>query len=70
MARLITLEANRTYATEANAIAAVEKKFPAGSNDNLRYFIQRCSKTGRYFPVFIGHAACEAGVHFHFNVVA
>lgn len=70
MARLITLEANKTYTTEANAIAAVEKKFPVADADGLRYFIQRCQKTGRYFPVFVGQSAAQAGVHFHFNVVA
>ena len=69
MAKLITLEANRTYATEKNAIAAVEKKFPESDRDGLRYFLQRNAE-GRYFPVFIGMGALQAGVHFHFNVVA
>lgn len=69
MARLITLEANKTYATAENAARAVEKKFPSASNDNIRYFLQR-TEDGRYFPVFIGQAALDAGVHFHFNVVA
>lgn len=67
MARLIKLEANRTYATEANAIKAVEKKFPEASNDGLTYFLQR-TEDGRYFPVFLGERALQAGVHFHFNV--
>lgn len=69
MTKLITIEANKTYATEANAVKAVEKKFPAASNDGLRYFIQRTAD-GRFFPIFIGQAAVQAGVHFHFNVVA
>ena len=69
MARLVTIEANKTYATEANAIKAVEKKFPEAGNDGLRYFLQRTAD-GRFFPVFIGHKALEAHVHFHFNVVA
>lgn len=69
MAKLITIEANKTYATEANAVKAVEKKFPAVGNDNLRYFIQRTAD-GRFFPIFIGQAAAQAGAHFHFNVVA
>lgn len=66
MARLITLEANKTYATPENAVKAVEKKnFP----DNLRYIIHQ-SADGRFFPVFLGEAAIQAMVHFHFNVVA
>ncbi len=69
MAQLIKLEANKTYATEANAVKAVEKKFPAADNDGLRYLIQQDS-SGRFFPVFIGQSAVQAGVHFHFNVVA
>lgn len=58
----------RTYATHANAVKAVEKKFPASENDGLRYFIMT-NEEGRYFPVFIGVKAMDAGVHFHFNVV-
>lgn len=69
MARLFKLEPNKTYATEANAIKAVEKKFPDADNDGLRYFLQR-TEEGRFFPVFVGQSACHAGVHFHFNVVA
>lgn len=69
MARLVTLEACNTYATEANAVKAVEKKFPEANNDGLRYFIQRTAE-GRFFPVFIGQNAALAGVHFHFSVVA
>jgi hypothetical protein len=69
MARLVTLEAPRTYATEKNAIAAVEKKFPESGRDGLRYFIYRNAE-GRYFPAFIGYEAVHKGVHFHFNVVA
>lgn len=69
MARLVTIEANKTYATEANAVKAVEKKFPSADNDGLRYFLQRTAD-GRFFPIFIGNKALEAHVHFHFNVVA
>ena len=68
MAHFIQLEANNTYANKANAIKAVEKKFPAADNDGLRYFLQT-NDEGRYFPVFIGQSAIQAGVHFHFNVV-
>lgn len=69
MARFIKLEPNKTYSTEANAIKAVEKKFPEADNDGLRYFLQR-TEEGRFFPVFIGQSAVHAGVHFHFHVVA
>lgn len=68
MAKLITLEANRTYATPENAVKAVEKKFPEAGNDGLIYFLQR-TEDGRYFPVFVGQRALQAMVHFHFNVV-
>ena len=67
MARLIKLEANKTYATEANAVKAVEKKFPESANDGLVYFLQR-TEDGRFFPVFVGQKAVQQMVHFHFNV--
>lgn len=68
MAKLITLTPNKTYATEANAIKAVEKRFPESDNDGLRYIIHR-SPDGRFYPVFVGTSAVHAGVHFHFHVV-
>lgn len=67
MARMFKLEANRTYATEDNAVKAVEKKYPEAGNDGLVYFLQR-TEDGRFFPVFVGQRAVQAGVHFHFNV--
>ena len=67
MARMFTMEANRTYANEANAVKAVEKKFPEADNDGLRYFIQ-WTPEGRCFPVFVGEKALQRGVHFHFQV--
>lgn len=69
MARLMNLQWNKSYATEANAIKAVEKKFPESQNDGLTYFLQR-TNDGRFFPVFVGERALHAMVHFHFNVVA
>lgn len=69
MARKIDLQWNRSYATEANAVKAVEKKFPEAGNDGLIYFIYR-TDNGRFLPVFIGQRALQQGVHFHFNVVA
>lgn len=65
MARKFEIVPSKTYATEANAVKAVEK---VGFSDNLRYFVERTAE-GRFFPVFVGMAAIEAGVHFHFNVV-
>jgi hypothetical protein len=69
MAKLITLDSSVTYATEANAIKAVEKKFGYEGANHLRYFIARNAE-GRFFPVFIGTDALQHMVHFHFSVVA
>lgn len=72
MAKLITLTPNKTYATEANAIKAVEKVYPASGEfdrvTHLTYFLQRTNE-GRFFPVFIGERAMQAMAHFHFNIV-
>lgn len=68
MAKLLTLTPTKTYATEANAIKAVEKRFPEFDDDGLRYIIMR-TPDGRFYPVFIGTSAVHAGVHFHFHVV-
>lgn len=69
MAKFIKLPPTKTYASEANAIAAVEKKFGGPENDNL-WFIVIQSDDGRYFPVFTGgERAIQRGVHFHFHVV-
>ena len=67
MAKLINLEATRTYKTRENAAAAFEKKF--GDTD-LRYIVMRDEATGRYFPVCLDvNKACPLGVHFHFHVL-
>lgn len=68
MASLITLNSERTYASEARAVAAAEKRF-GSETDGLRYFIARNAE-GRFFPVFIGSAAIDRAVYFHFPVVA
>ena len=65
MARITKITATKTYKTEANAIKAVEK---FGYSDEIRYFIMM-NDEGRYFPVFLGQAAIQAGVHFNFNVI-
>lgn len=64
------IEANKTYATEANAVKAVEKVFDEFEMNNLRYFIMRTADGSRFFPVFVGQSAILAGVHHRFNVVA
>ncbi len=69
MANLITITNSRSFATRANAIKAVEKIFPPGRHDNLRYFIHTDEKTGRFIPVFVGQEAAHEGVHFYFNVI-
>lgn len=68
MAKLLVLTPTKTYATEANAIKAVEKRFPESANDGLRYILQR-TPDGRFYPVFIGNSAIHAEVYFHFHVV-
>lgn len=71
MTRLITLKAAKTYATEANAVKAVEKAFPSTDEyyNNLTYILQRTAD-GRFFPVFVGERALQAMAHRHFCVVA
>ena len=66
MAKQVTIESNKTYANEANAIKAVEK---LNISDEIRYFIV-WNKEGRCFPVFISEKAIQHMVHFHFPVVA
>jgi hypothetical protein len=68
MARLLKFEANKTYATEANAVKAVDKKY-SNEDRSLRYFIMQTAD-GRFFPIFVGDKAIERGVHFDFHVVA
>ena len=69
MARLLKFEANKTYATEANAVKAVEQKYSFNEDQSLRYFIMQ-TDDGRFFPIFVGDKAIERGVHFDFHVVA
>ena len=61
MANLVQLTPTKTYATVANAIKAVEKKYPSSVLTH---------SDGRFFPVFIGVGAMQWGVHFSFNIVA
>ena len=67
MAKLVELDSNKTYATKANAIKAVEKS-NFNNRDDLRYFITQ-NNEGRFYPVFIGQSALTNMVHFSFSVV-
>ena len=62
----IELTPVKTYASKANAVKAVEKKY--GNNGTSRFFIMQTDE-GRFFPVFVGLHALNEGVHFNFNVV-
>lgn len=65
MAHLVEIESQKTFATKANCIKAVEKLNVASK---IRYIIVR-DDNGRYYPVFLGSEAMYAGIHFHFPVV-
>ena len=67
MAKRITLEVTKTYATPENAAKAFENKF--GDTD-IRYIIMPDPASGRYYPVALGMEAIQQGVHFHFHVIA
>lgn len=62
--REFTIIAPKTYATKKNAQKAVAK---VGA-ENIRHFYMT-GEDGRWFPVFVGQEAMQAGIHFHFNVV-
>ena len=71
MPKHVVLTETRTYASIANVEKAVERALggvtgPDGSQ--LRYLVMR-TEEGRYYPVFLGEQALQAGVHFHFYVV-
>ena len=66
MAKLIKLEATKTYASPENAAKAFEKLF---GEEDVRYIILRDEATGRYFPAALGEKALHLGVHFHFHVL-
>lgn len=58
-------ETKKTYAFKENAIKAAEEAY---GDHNLRYLVMK-NDEGRWVPVFIGQAAVQAGVHFHFTVI-
>lgn len=67
----IEVQFTKTYKTAANAVKAVEKVFPAGNNESIRYIIVPVIEATeiRYAALFVGNSAIEAGAHFHFNCV-
>lgn len=67
MATEVKFLTKKTYATRANARAAVARVIPPTTD--LRFFIHQ-NEEGRYLPVFLGEQAVQLGVHFHFSVVA
>lgn len=58
-------ETKKTYAYKENAIKAAEAAY---GEHNLRYLVME-NDEGRWVPIFIGQAAVQAGVHFHFTVI-
>lgn len=56
----------KSYKTYANAVKAAEKIL--GDLDHR--VIIACTKDGRFFPVAIGPATMQDGVHFHMCVAA
>lgn len=73
MAHFLKLTPTKTYATQANAIKAVEKV--TGPNEALfgaakLHYIVMTHDDGRFFPVFFGERALQGMMHAHFNVIA
>lgn len=64
MNRKFEITPSKTYASESNCDKAVAKN----GFENIRHF-NVITAEGRFFPVFVGQEATQAGVHFHFNVV-
>jgi len=67
MARQFTVTPTKTYATESNAVKAVEKMY--GDINDLRYYIV-WNQAGRCYPIFVGQRALDQQVfHAGFCVV-
>lgn len=64
MAKQVTFDTIKGYATRQNAIKAFEKKF---GDCDVRYIIS-INEAGRFIPVALGEKASQLGVHFHFPV--
>lgn len=66
-AHQVKIKPARTYKTEQNALTAVANSVP-GQNPNLRFILMQ-NPEGRWYPVFLGEPAVQAGAHFHFCVL-
>lgn len=68
----IQIKGVKTYKTVANAEKAVRDagcdELISHRNLPIRWFVTQ-GEDGRYFPVFIGEDAVQAGIHFKFNVI-
>lgn len=58
------IKVTKSYATKKNAQKAVEKT----GDQKFRHFYMT-TEEGRFFPVFVGQVAIDAGVHFRWHVV-
>jgi len=67
MATEITFSQPKTWATKPNMERAIAK-YPALSEPRIRYIAMQTPE-GRYYPIFIGQSAIEAGAYFHFCTV-
>ena len=60
----------KTYKTKENVDKAVSKLPPKllDTGKTIRYIICQTDE-GRFFPVFIGAEAAQAGIHFHHHIL-
>jgi len=71
MIRHLEMTPAKTYATRENAIAAVNKRFGervTSENGERLDFVVVANAEGRFFPLFLGERAIQAGMHFSFCV--
>lgn len=62
MANEVELIPYRTYATKQNMEKAIAKYPQITANHNLRYLVMTNAE-GRFYPIFLGQEAVQAGVH-------
>lgn len=55
----------KTYATEQNAVAAIEKTYGSHPDARMLGYIVKQTETGRFFPVLIGADWMRLGAHFN-----
>lgn len=69
---LLNLTPTKTYASRENAVTAVERAFgPRMRQEQFGEkldFVVVANAEGRFFPLFLGERAIQAGIHFHFCV--